>query len=127
MTSSQQSRLIKGALVTLECQTQAVYEAGDHYVFVGEVRAAEIGTAKDGKAALMYGRALEAFGREIGKLNVSITSIREGKFLKALVREELKQDACRAVRNTRCRMTALFSSSVVKEVSDVGYFFDYSH
>jgi tetratricopeptide (TPR) repeat protein len=44
------------------------------------------------KAALMYGRALEAFGKEIDKLGVSITSIREGKFLKALVREELKQD-----------------------------------
>jgi tetratricopeptide (TPR) repeat protein len=45
------------------------------------------------KAALMYGRALEVFGREIDKLGASIASIREGKFLKALVREELKQDA----------------------------------
>jgi hypothetical protein len=45
------------------------------------------------KAALKYGRALEAFGKEIDKLSASITSIREGKFLKALVREELKQDA----------------------------------
>ena len=45
------------------------------------------------KAALMYGRALEAFGKEIDKLGASIISIREGKFLKALVREELKQDA----------------------------------
>ncbi len=44
------------------------------------------------KAAVMYGRALEAFGKEIDKLSASITSIREGKFLKALVREELKQD-----------------------------------
>ncbi len=44
-------------------------------------------------AALKYGRALEAFGKEIDKLGASITSIREGKFLKALVREELKQDA----------------------------------
>jgi tetratricopeptide (TPR) repeat protein len=44
------------------------------------------------KAAVMYGRALEAFGKEIDKLGASITSIREGKFLKALVREELKQD-----------------------------------
>jgi tetratricopeptide (TPR) repeat protein len=44
------------------------------------------------KAALMYGRALEAFGREIAKLGASIASIREGKFLKALVRDELKQD-----------------------------------
>jgi len=46
-----------------------------------------------GKAALMYGKALEAFGKEIDKLGASITSIREGKFLKALVREELIQDA----------------------------------
>ncbi len=44
------------------------------------------------KAALMYGRALEAFGKEIDKLGASIKSIREGHFLQALVREELKQD-----------------------------------
>jgi tetratricopeptide (TPR) repeat protein len=44
------------------------------------------------QAALKYGRALETFGKEIDKLGASITSIREGKFLKALVREELKQD-----------------------------------
>ena len=48
--------LIKGALVTLECETQAIHEAGDHQIFVGEVRAAEIGAAKEGKAALMYFR-----------------------------------------------------------------------
>jgi tetratricopeptide (TPR) repeat protein len=45
------------------------------------------------KAALMYGRALEAFSKEIDKLGASITSINEGRFLKALVRDELKQDA----------------------------------
>ncbi len=45
------------------------------------------------QAALKYGKALEAFGKEIDKLSASITSIREGKFLKALVREELEQDA----------------------------------
>jgi tetratricopeptide (TPR) repeat protein len=44
------------------------------------------------QAALKYGRALEAFGKEIDKLGASITSIREGKFLKALVRDEVKQD-----------------------------------
>jgi tetratricopeptide (TPR) repeat protein len=44
------------------------------------------------KAALLYSQALEAFGREIEKLSASITSIQEGKFLKALLREELKQD-----------------------------------
>jgi len=44
------------------------------------------------KAALLYGGALEAFGKEIDKLGASIKSIREGKFLQALTREELKQD-----------------------------------
>jgi hypothetical protein len=45
------------------------------------------------KAALMYGSALEKFAAEVDKLNASIKSIREGHFLQALVREELKQDA----------------------------------
>ena len=46
-----------------------------------------------GRAALLYGSALESFGGEIDKLSASIKSIREGNFLRALVREELKQDA----------------------------------
>jgi hypothetical protein len=46
-----------------------------------------------GKAALMYGNALEKFSTEVDKLDASIESIREGYFLQALVREELKQDA----------------------------------
>ncbi len=50
------------------------------------------------KAALLYGRALEAFSKEVDKLGASITSINEGRFLKALVREELKQDANWVVR-----------------------------
>jgi len=45
------------------------------------------------KAALMYGSALERFGTEVDKLSASIKRIREGHFLRALVREELKQDA----------------------------------
>lgn len=45
-----------------------------------------------GKAALLYGNALEHFGAELAKLDASIKSIREGNFLKALVRDELKQD-----------------------------------
>jgi len=45
------------------------------------------------KAAVMYGSALENFGTELDKLDESIKSIREGYFLRALVREELKQDA----------------------------------
>ena len=45
-----------------------------------------------GKAALLYGSALDAFGQELNKLDLSIKSIHKGSFLKALVREELKQD-----------------------------------
>ena len=45
------------------------------------------------KAAVMYGSALEKFDTEVDKLEASTTSIREGHFLRALVREELKQDA----------------------------------
>ena len=50
------------------------------------------------KAAVMYGRALEKFGTEVDKLGASIKSIREGHFLRALVREELKQDASWVVK-----------------------------
>jgi hypothetical protein len=45
-----------------------------------------------GRAAVYYGRALDAFGAEIDKLNESIESIREGRFLEALVREEIRKD-----------------------------------
>jgi tetratricopeptide (TPR) repeat protein len=45
-----------------------------------------------GKAAIHYGRALDSFGVEIKKLSTSIESIREGKFLEALVREEIRQN-----------------------------------
>jgi len=45
------------------------------------------------KAAVLYGHALEKFNAQVDKLDASIKSIREGHFLKALVREELKQDA----------------------------------
>ena len=45
-----------------------------------------------GRAAIHYGQALDAFTAEIGKLNESIDSIREGKFLEALVREEIRKD-----------------------------------
>lgn len=46
-----------------------------------------------GRAAMMYGNALESFGREVDKLGASIKSVQEGKFLQALTREELKQDS----------------------------------
>lgn len=45
-----------------------------------------------GRAAQLYGVALEHFGTELSKLDNSLRSIREGKFLTALVRNELRQD-----------------------------------
>jgi hypothetical protein len=44
-----------------------------------------------GRAAVLYANALESFGKELEKLDASIKSIREGKFLKALLREELEK------------------------------------
>src|SRR6476646_873306 len=46
-----------------------------------------------GRAAIGYGRALERFTAQIAKVNASIASISEGRFLKALVREESREDA----------------------------------
>jgi hypothetical protein len=40
----------------------------------------------------MYGRALETFSNELTRVDASIESIRAGRFLKALAREEIKQD-----------------------------------
>ena len=51
-----------------------------------------------GRAAIAYGQALDSFGAEIQKLNGSIESIREGKFLEALVREEIRKDADWVIR-----------------------------
>ena len=51
-----------------------------------------------GRAALMYGRALESYSQQIEKVDASIESIREGEFLKALVREEIRQDANWVIR-----------------------------
>ena len=45
-----------------------------------------------GRAALLYGHAVDVFGNELQKLDASIRSVREGEFLKALVREEIRQD-----------------------------------
>jgi len=45
-----------------------------------------------GRAALFYGQALDSFGVEVSKLNASIESIREGKFLQALIREEIRKN-----------------------------------
>lgn len=45
-----------------------------------------------GRAALMYGRALESYSGQIERVDASIESIREGEFLQALVRGEIRQD-----------------------------------
>lgn len=51
-----------------------------------------------GRAALLYGQAMQAYGAELDKLDASIKSIRKGKFLEALVREEIRQDKDWVVR-----------------------------
>jgi tetratricopeptide (TPR) repeat protein len=51
-----------------------------------------------GRAALLYGQALDSFGKELEKVDASMRSIRTGNFLKALVREEIKQDNLWVVR-----------------------------
>jgi tetratricopeptide (TPR) repeat protein len=45
-----------------------------------------------GRAAITYGRALELFNGQIERVDASIRSIREGRFLSALIREETRQD-----------------------------------
>ena len=51
-----------------------------------------------GRAALLYGQALDSFDKELEKVDASLKSIRAGKFLEALVREEIKQDNLWVVR-----------------------------
>jgi|KBSSwiStaDraftv2_1062776.scaffolds.fasta_scaffold26384_3 hypothetical protein len=51
-----------------------------------------------GRAAMLYSQALQAYGAERDKLHASIDSIRAGKFLKALVREEIRKDKDWVVR-----------------------------
>ena len=46
-----------------------------------------------GQASALYGQALSTFGHEVDRLSASMNSIRQGKFLDALSREELKKDA----------------------------------
>lgn len=45
-----------------------------------------------GRAALMYGKAVETFGAELARVDASIRSVDTGKFLEALGREEIHQD-----------------------------------
>jgi hypothetical protein len=51
-----------------------------------------------GRAALLYGKAVTSFGDELTKVDASIRSIREGEFLEALVREEIRHDKDWVVR-----------------------------
>jgi len=51
-----------------------------------------------GRAASLYGQALDSFGKELEKVDTSLRSIRAGNFLKALVREEIKEDSVWVVR-----------------------------
>ena len=45
-----------------------------------------------GRAAVLYGHALESYSGQIERVDASIASIRKGEFLHALVREEIRQD-----------------------------------
>ena len=45
-----------------------------------------------GRAASLYSQALQLYGGEIDRLNASVKSIRDGNFLKVLVREEIRND-----------------------------------
>lgn len=51
-----------------------------------------------GRAAQLYAAALQSFGGELAKLDASLKSVREGKFLKALVRNEGRLDSNWVVR-----------------------------
>jgi tetratricopeptide (TPR) repeat protein len=51
-----------------------------------------------GRAAIMYGRALELFSTQISRVDASIASIREGRFLTDLVREESREDNTWVIR-----------------------------
>jgi tetratricopeptide (TPR) repeat protein len=51
-----------------------------------------------GRAALMYGRALELFTKQIERVDASIGSIRKGRFLNALIREESREDETWVIR-----------------------------
>jgi tetratricopeptide (TPR) repeat protein len=51
-----------------------------------------------GRAALLYGRALELLSNQIERVDASIRSIREGRFLNALIREESREDETWVIR-----------------------------
>jgi hypothetical protein len=51
-----------------------------------------------GRAAILYGNAVETFSAELQKLDSSIQNIRMGEFLDALAQEEIRQDKDWVVR-----------------------------
>jgi len=51
-----------------------------------------------GRAAIGYGRALELFSNQIERVDASVRSIKEGRFLNALVREESREDETWVIR-----------------------------
>jgi hypothetical protein len=51
-----------------------------------------------GRAALTYGKALELYSNQIEKVDASINSIKAGRFLKALIREESREDQTWVIR-----------------------------
>src|SRR6266550_2740354 len=51
-----------------------------------------------GRAAIGYGRALELFSNQIERIDASIRSIREGRFLNAVIREESREDETWIIR-----------------------------
>lgn len=51
-----------------------------------------------GRAALLYGHALETYTHELDRVDASIDAIRRGNFLAALSREEVRQDKDWVVR-----------------------------
>jgi tetratricopeptide (TPR) repeat protein len=51
-----------------------------------------------GRAAVTYGRALELYSNQIERVDASINSIKAGRFLKALIREESREDQSWVIR-----------------------------
>src|SRR5215467_9021197 len=51
-----------------------------------------------GRAALLYGRALELFSNQIERVDASMRSVQEGRFLNALIREESREDETWVIR-----------------------------
>src|SRR6266850_2600406 len=51
-----------------------------------------------GRAAIGYGHALEVFSNQIERVDASIGSIREGRFLNAVIREESREDETWIIR-----------------------------